>query len=269
MLSSLKAIKTTLDKKRSALIENIELDDFSDSLSGISVINEPFPHVVINNCFKPNVYSDIQESFMQCMREGLSEKPDSSRFSPFLELQQRGFEYDGYKFVPRPEDNSSLSIFYSVAWSLFFSDLFKQPTGWTTSLAFHHHPAGDRTGFVHHDYAMRYFSLRNRLSNGMIYREQRNNSADQTIFGHMRSIALLFYLGNEEWKEGDGGGTGLYANKGTAPVKIIEPVNNRLLAFQISPRSFHAFQTNRTSRASIVQWFHTEPEWCIKRYGHL
>ena len=85
----------------------------------------------------------------------------------------------------------------------------------------------------------------------------------------MRSIALIVYLGNDAVTDADGGGTGLYAPRGVAPAKVVAPQPNRLLAFQISPKSFHAFQTNATERNSITQWFHTPLAWSHRRYGHL
>ena len=73
-------------------------------------------------------------------------------------------------------------------------------------------------------------------------------------------MAILFFLETDGWKEGDGGETGLYSADGKTLLKKVAPLNNRLLAFQISPLSMHAFQKNNTERNSVVQWLHAPAE---------
>lgn len=271
MLETVKAVQDTFAKKRAALSESISLDDVLTTRD-LVVNQEPFPHIVADNVFKPEFYARIEQSFASVRGRGLSEEADASRFKPFLELKKKGkeWEYDGYVYVPSPSKDAALASLYSLEWNLLFSRLFNQPTDWTTSVAFHHHPPGNRTGFIHNDYAPKLFSTRNMLPNAVIHTEQpAPGGADASVFRTMRVIALLIYLGNEPWQEGDGGGTGLYAGKGMLPAMVVEPRRNRLLAFQISPKSFHAFQENKTERNSITQWFHMNSAWCGRTYGHL
>lgn len=265
MLTYLRTAKQAIDKYQSALKEDFPFDDYAQVTNPV-LETAPFPHIVIDNLFKEEVHEMILEHFTSALARGFSEENDPTKFHPFLNLKGE-YKYDGYVYVPRPGEKLVLDIFFSMAWNLFFSRLFRQSIGWCTSLAYHYHPAGDRTGFVHHDYAPRTFSAGNRLSNGVISRESSGNpgiAPDTELFEEMRAIALLYYLGDSPWQEGDGGETGLYESKESAPVKLVAPKNNRLLAFQISRRSFHAFQQNFRPRSAIVQWFHT-PTWDAKK----
>ena len=256
MLTSLRILKQTIDKQRSALKENFPLNDCLQTPHIPLVELLPFPHIIADNFFQDEVYEKLLKHFQSVLNRGFSEEDDATKFHPFLNLKGE-YEYDGYVYVPRPEEEPALDIFFTPAWNLFFSKIFKQSTGWCTSLAYHHHPVGDQTGFVHHDNASRTFSPNDQLPNGVIFRENSNHAA---AFKEMRAIALLYYLGDNPWKEGDGGETGIYRSKGESPIKLVAPKNNRLFAFEISPRSFHAFQENFAARSSIVQWFHA-PLW--------
>ncbi|MDO8408304.1 MAG: 2OG-Fe(II) oxygenase [bacterium] len=219
----------------------------------IQVVPEPFPYIIVDDFFKPHIYHSLCIQFDEVKRRGLLEEPWSpDRFHRF------NMDYDGYVYTPPPTLNRAdpMSIFFSLEWNWFFSKIFRQFTGFETVVAFHHHPSGNRTGFVHHDNVDKRFSPLRRLANGVMYGE---GAASDPVVAH-RKIALLYFLGNDEWQEGDGGETGLYSADGKALVKKVAPINNRLLAFQISPISMHAFQENLKERNSIVQWFHVPPE---------
>lgn len=264
-ITSLRLARQALDKKRSALIEDVDLNTYlSQPLPLVSPT--PFPHLVVDDVFTPEIYAQIIAHFTEVMKRGLSEEKDYTRFHPFLDLTGK-YSYDGYVYAPRLGENPVLDLFFSVAWNALFSSSFGQPTGWCTSLAYHFHPPGNRTGFVHNDLASKRFSEVDRLKTGIIYRD-RPEPGDIPTFKEKRIIALIYYLGNAPWRPGDGGETGLYIRKDDpSPVALIEPKNNRLLAFQISPNSYHAFQQNVTPRSSIVQWFHVDEAWVNSRYA--
>ena len=263
MLKFLRIAKQKIDKQQGALKEDFPLRDYIQAPIPLVELS-PFPHIVIDNFFNKETYEKILKHFNSVLSRGFSEQDDPTRFHLFLNLKGE-YEYDGYLYVPQPGEEQGIDIFFSMAWNLLFSKLFDQPTGWCTTVAYHHHPTGDRTGFVHHDYAKKTFSLNDRLPNGVVFHERSNESAisrkDASVFEERRGIALLYYLGDHVWKEGDGGETGLYLSKGESPIKLIAPKSNRLLAFRISLRSFHALQETFQPRSSIVQWFHI-PAWC-------
>ena len=257
MLKFLRAAKQIIEKRRAALREDFPLRDHIQAPIP-SVELSPFPHIVADNFLKEETYEKLLKHFNSVRDRGFSEQDDPARFHPFLNLKGE-YEYDGYVYVPRPEEEPALNMFFSLSWNLFLSKLFKKSTGWCTSLAYHYHPAGDRTGFVHHDHALHAFSPDDALANGVIFRTRGTASGvshDALLLKEMRSIALLYYFGDNAWQEGDGGETGLYFSKGGMPVQLVEPKNNRLFAFEISHKSFHAFQRNGKPRSCIVQWLH-------------
>jgi len=219
----------------------------------IKVISEPFPHVVIDNFFNSETYRVLTANFGEVKRRGFLD----ARWSPDF-FHRFDMDYDGYVYAPAGtlDPGDPLSVFFSLEWNWFFSKIFRQFTGFETSFAFHHHPPGNRTGFVHHDNVDKHFSPARRLANGVMYGE---GPETDPIVAH-RKIALLYFLGSDAWQEGDGGETGLYSADGKTLVKNVPPINNRLLAFQISEKSMHAFQENSKDRDSIVQWFHCPPE---------
>lgn len=257
LLTLLEKKKLIIAKGVAKSFEEIDLPKYmtSEALHP-TIVDEPFPHVVIDNFFKPDIYSAIEKAFLAKLAQGLvNNSYEYNKFHTF------DIDYDGYKFCPKgswSDPNDPLYFFYSIAWNDFFSKLFTQPTTINTSLAFHHHPPGDKTGFVHHDLANKYFDLRSRLPSGAIPCDFIPSSSTplNSIQIERRIIAILFYVANPTWNEGDGGETGLYsADKEKLLIKV-PPVNNRLLAFHISNQSMHAFQTNKLPRNCIVQWFH-------------
>ena len=235
--------------------ERIDLEAFTDVRArDVTIIREPYPHIVVDDFFKPHIYQGLCTQFDEMKRKGFIEVPWSPDY-----FHQFNMDYDGYVYAPPATLDASnpLSVFFSLEWSWFFSKLFRQFTGFETSFAFHHHPPGNRTGFVHHDNTDKHFSPLRRLANGVMYGEGPDTDP---IVGH-RKITMLYFLGNDAWQEGDGGETGLYSADGKTLVKKVAPINNRLLAFQISEKSMHAFQENHKDRDSIVQWFHVPPEF--------
>lgn len=65
--------------------------------------------------------------------------------------------------------------------------------------------------------------------------------------------------------------TGLYENSEQPidePTKTIPPVNNTLLIFECTPRSYHSFiQNRRSARNSIIMWLHRPKSDAIQRWG--
>lgn len=258
------SIHTIKKKVMRATIDPLRVTSLLRDPASFVVIPDPFPHIVVDDVFTPEAYALLLRHFNAVRARGLSEEKDMNRFNPFLNLTGK-YAYDGYVYAPHLNERGSANFFYSLDWNLFFSALFKQPTSSSTSMAYHFHPPGNKTGWVHNDNAPKFFAEADRLSNGVIYRSREEQSP--TLIKERRIIALIYYLGNDEWREGDGGETGLYAEKEGAPVKLVAPKNNRLLAFHISPKSFHAFQVNRTPRSSIVQWFHIPDALAVAQYG--
>ena len=258
-LINLERTKLRLYKKAAFLAESFPLEDFitTEALKA-KVAKEPFPYACIDNFLLRHQYEKLQKGFMSTLAKGVSKDVKAAHMFHAFDM-----DYDGYKLVPQVPHNPAdpLYVFFTAAFNHFFSNLFGQLTTLDTSLAFHHHPAGDRTGFIHNDYVDKNFNQANKLPNQVIPHaasDTPTTSEHGMMVPERRIIALLYYLGNEPWKEGMGGETGLYVSsaKGSEPKVSIAPINNRMLAFQISERSFHTFQHNLVPRNCIVQWFH-------------
>jgi hypothetical protein len=246
---------TRLQKGALAAKENINLSDFTSvKAKDVAVENEPFPHIVVDDFFKPEIYTVLCNQFNDIKARGLSreKRADYDKFHAF------DMDYDGYLYIPTPtlDQHSPLRLFFSLEWNNFFSKIFKQFTTFETSFALHHHPPGDTTGFVHHDFVDKRFRKNSSLPNGVIAPEM--GSAGE--MARRRVISLLIYINNPDWQEGDGGETGIYAADGKTLLTKVPPVNNRLFAFQTSMKSMHAFQANLKDRNCLVQWFHAPSE---------
>lgn len=218
----------------------------------IKVIADPFPHIIVDDFFRPEIYAGLVKDFKAAQSRGYSK--DGTETGVFHAFE---IDYDGYVFMPQAtlDPSRARAIFWSLEWNRFFSRLFGQYTTFETSVAMHHHPLGDRTGFVHHDFSNKRFPEGSFLRNGVVPYTLPEKAP--TGYLQRRAIALIFFLGNDSWQEGDGGETGLYARDKTTLIKKVAPKNNRMLAFHIGPHSYHAFQENRRDRNAIVQWFHT------------
>ena len=81
-------------------------------------------------------------------------------------------------------------------------------------------------------------------------------------------MAMLFYLCNEGWQEGDGGETGLFESVNSIePCITVAPRNNSILFFECTPRSYHSFLANPgLERNSIIMWVHRTMQDAISRW---
>jgi hypothetical protein len=275
-MNFLHRLATTLQKKAYAISEPMRMEDVCNmtEFNNARIVEFPFRHVVIDNAFTKEFYESVCDYFNKKKSEGLFDEIVPGQFHAFIDIIK---PYDGYVLSLTHQPDAPTNFFFSNEWNLYFSKLFGRITDNTTALGFHFHKEGDKTGWVHSDYALKRFDKKHLLENktisipyetggetGVTTEEQKNLSS--TAFLSRRAITLLFYFNNSAG-EGVGGGTGIYAStESTEPTKIIEPKNNRLFAFEVSPKSYHAFQTNQTDRSSLAQWFHVDNDWCKKHF---
>ena len=249
-----------MHKLKKSLDEDLELDDYIRNRR-IDVSQNPYPHFVVDDFFNEEYSKMLQSDFDTILDKGLSEEEDRSRFKPFLDLKGK-YAYDGYVYTPWPGELKSLDVFFSVGWNMFISKLFKLPTSLCTGLAYHYHPVGNKTGFIHSDFVEKTFLRTEEIPNGVFFnaREPKNFKKDDPfMFSQYRRIALLYYLDNG-WEKGDGGETGMYQSTEASLAEAVAPIKNRLFAFEISEKSFHAFQENKKPRSTIIQWFHASKD---------
>ena len=77
--------------------------------------------------------------------------------------------------------------------------------------------------------------------------------------GLERRLVMLIYL-NRDWKESFGGQLELWDKEGTRCEKVIEPIFNRTVMFEIGDKNFHGVRPivgRDVFRSSLILYFHT------------
>lgn len=226
----------------------------------------PFEHVIIDDLLPPEIYNELCAYLAAVKARGVSESPSLNAFYPFKYVTGYLEKYGGYFYPPRFGEHRVMDLFFSVTWNVFIERLMRQPTNEYISTTLHWHTPGNKQGWVHNDYQKVFFHNRNRLTNGMVVQ----SNTDKVFTGEaVRSVAVLYYLGNAPWIEGNGGETGIFTSPQSPPTALVTPQNNRLLVMKISPSSFHAFMGNTVDRHAIVQWFHVDTSEAIADYGSV
>ena len=219
----------------------------------------PFPHVLAREVFTPDFYRDLEEQLRSIFAAGLSEVPDRSRFArniPGYDAYATGFDAQS--------TGGPIAVFLSPAWCDLVCGLFGVERTPYVYAGAHHHPAGSPSGFVHNDYNPVWFV---RSRDGRIrspdptlcaYRTGQGSLPDSEKIQMVRGVTVMFYLMNNGWRQGDGGETGLFCSAcDPAPDVTCPPINNSLIAFECTPRSFHTYLTNPSRpRTSIIMWTH-------------
>lgn len=215
----------------------------------------PFPHTVIHDVFEPRFYHALEDSY-RCVLEG---RWPFARFEHRESYDASAVSFD--RLLPGP-----LAMLASTPWRDFLAAALCCPVTRDLSGALHHHDVGSRGGAPHTDLNTAWFV--DTASGAEVnlpapalcdYKTGRVAAPHLVARETVRAATAILYLNNPPWSPGDGGETGLYAagEAGPALVATVPPVNNVLLLFVNSPRSFHAYLSNRRApRDSIVFWLH-------------
>lgn len=233
--------------------------------------SSPFPHVAARNVFTADFYAALAARLRAILARGLSETPEPGRFSRNI----RGYDCYGIGFelgIPEP-----LAVFLSLEWRDLLNGIFDIPPTPYLFAGSHHHGPGSGDGFVHSDYNPVWFR---RSSEGEIRIPDNTVCTYKTGAGPLpcsdkievvRGAVVLFFLLNDGWQPGDGGELGLFASGQSLvsePAAVCPPINNSLVAFECTPRSFHAFLKNtRLPRTSIIMWTHRPMPDAVSRWG--
>jgi hypothetical protein len=240
------------------------LDQLSEDIS-IRIRKKPFRHIIIDNVFKRDVYRSMCKGLDERLERSLVQKSQSGKFWKFD-------HYDAYCYNICPEADSVYGdIVYSPDWRKFINGFFQHNLTKNVLAELHHHRTDSESGYIHNDYDIASFA-KEPLDNGTNAHRQQINYRGRTkgAVHCVRSIAVLYYFQNQKWYDDFGGETAFYPDhkEGTEPVKRIPPVSNRLVAFEVSPISYHSFINNRMmQRNSLVMWFHSPEKWATKKYG--
>lgn len=225
---------------------------------------QPFPHVIAYDVFAPAIYHRLETDFRTLLEETAGR--------PYL--SEHGI--DGRTVDDEVSDH--LYPLLTPAWHDLLAGITGIHATGHIAVGMHHHRPGSQDGFAHNDLNPGWFlgapdAGRVALSGpGIDYTSGRLlGDTDLTPVETVRGAALLFYLANPPWRPGDGGSTGLYRSAGAnirRPVAVVPPLNNSLLLFACTPRSFHGFISNRRSpRNSIVMWLHRPKQDLVAQWG--
>lgn len=235
----------------------------------------PSKHIVIDDIFNDKYAQELNDGINRIIKEvPLSEIRRKDALS-------RITDYDAYGYTPKPDLGSPWRLFYSREWHGLFKKLSGIKIDDNVMTTIHHHKINSESGYVHADfgkYAFKQEPISNMLNHwnhnsiyqgGGITGKNKDITKQDAVVFVRRALALLYYFGEEKWDDRFGGETAFFEFKDSKePLIKIPPKPNSLLVFQITPKSFHAFQQNKIKpRNSIVQWFHEPIESMDGRLG--
>jgi hypothetical protein len=190
---------------------------------------QPFPHLVLDNLFP----SEILDSIIEELPPRFSEKWANHRYQQLIKSDLRSAVYleeHGYAFV---------SMLHSAAFLYFLTEMTGikalLPDPYLSGAGYHVMYEGGRAE-LHVD---------------------RNTDMH---CGLQRRLAMLVYL-NKAWRPKCGGQLELWNQDGTRCEKVIEPIFNRTVIFEIADTNFHAVRpvayVAGAARKAFVAYFHT------------
>jgi hypothetical protein len=231
---------------------------------------QPFLHIRARKVFSRDFYIALALELRNVLRRGLSEVPTPTRFSRSIP------GYDAYGIGFNETLQGCLSIFVSEKWHDLIAGLFGVKGTGHINVGAHHHRIASADGTIHNDFNPAWFPI---ISERRVQCPKHQLCAYKTGVGSLpqsqkvevvRAVAMIYYLANDDWVEGDGGETGLFdspkAEVGQAQVRV-PPENNSILLFECTPHSFHAFMANPVRpRNSIIMWVHSSKEDALLRW---
>jgi hypothetical protein len=241
-------------------IQEYKIHPYESKYLNIKQYDAPFNYIVIDNLFNQNTYNLISKKFPEFI----------ARTIPYKDQPGATSDYEGYISGLGIKDMiDGYDFFASKELQNFVEKSFNIKTSQYISPSAHFHKAPSKDGFIHRD--MNICSFPKAMNDndfvtcggGVHYTDDTN--ANPNSVKMIRSVALLYYLNNNDDLSISGGGTGIYDRYNGELIHAIEPKNNRLFIFEISHNSYHAFIGANFDRSAIVSWFHSSPAYIIKR----
>lgn len=228
----------------------------------VTVYTYPFRHIVIDNLLPRAVYEALEGDFNRILALGISEERTRGQFNRF-DL------YDLYSYVPKPTLELPYGCFFSETYFQMLESALARTFTRDTFATFHHHTPNPEDNYIHNDYVYEYCAdepLPNGINPWFYQCDKHRPSANGRPV--VRAATSIFYLANG-WQPGAGGETGIFKTKDPASlVRSVAPVNNRLLAFDITPTSFHNYmKCSMPARNSLAQWYFASEGDALARFG--
>lgn len=187
--------------------------------------------------------------------------------------------YDAKILTIRPEWHSVIP-FLNCNFLQSLAEFLKLPFVARTDAAFHSHPVGSRTGWVHTDHCPAWFHEPATETEGLGVPDRRVCDyftgeplcAGANPVAYARAATAIFYFGNDQWQARDGGETELSSTQKLGPrteTDLVPPRSNSLIVFECSPHSYHRFIGNNLfERKSFIFWLHDTLASTKERWGN-
>ncbi|WP_227997696.1 2OG-Fe(II) oxygenase family protein [Nocardia australiensis] len=226
---------------------------------------DPFPHVYARDVFVPEFYRRLAEEFGRVR----TQRPEA--FTPVSEkYSATGVRLSALRDGP-------LALFLSREWHDLIAGVAGVTATGDVEGSLHHHAADSPQGWPHNDLAPAWFGgttpgpAEVRTADPAVDLKTGTRAGSVTARETVRAVAVLFYLGNPDWKPGDGGETALYENtagNNPAPSLTIPPLDNSMVLFECTPRSWHTYVgNNAAARNCVVMWLHRPKDEVVQRWG--
>lgn len=207
---------------------NLSIENSIDQLAETYRSASPYPHLVLDGLFPTSTLQEV-----------IAELPPLRSEKWFYQSNERMSKYNLRSAVDLSDSGFQfISTVHSAGFLRFLSEITGVeallPDPYLTGAGFHVYPAGGQFN-VHADRNMDFYC------------------------GLERRLVMLIYL-NRDWKESFGGQLELWDQGGTRCEKVIEPVFNRTVMFEIGDKNFHGVRPivgRDVFRTSLILYFHT------------
>lgn len=228
--------------------------------------SKPFPHIYARDVFVDDFYRRLADEFERVRRE----RPELFR------SVAKDYGATGVQLWRLPD--GPLSVFLSREWHDVIAGVAGVQTTGDVEGSIHHHPPGSDFGWAHNDLNPAWFPGaapepgQVRLPDDSVDIKTGERAPGVVARETVRAVAVLFYLNNKpDWTLGDGGETALYehiADGAPARPLTVAPLNNSMVIFECTPRTWHTFTgANTSNRNSVVMWLHRPKEDVVARWG--
>jgi hypothetical protein len=233
---------------------------------------DPFLHIEAEDVFCQKAYDRLFKAFGELLKGDDGQENKTFQFVKSLPT------YDAQMVSLSPALAERFNPLFTRTWIDFLACLLDMPSLPQIDGGLHHIPKNSNSGWLHTDLSSAWFAYDTDIQEDVIFPDRsacdyftgapRKSNVHPKEF--VRAATMIFYIDNDDWGEGDGGETGLYATgrSDVGPMKAVPPRSNSLILFECSPHSFHRLLANPGRvRNSVILWLHMTVERALSRWG--